>query len=212
MVVLAAGLLALVTLFVGGISGVIITDTAAAETKTTVSTTDATISEPVPNQNYGSGSTLYVDGDNGSGKDYGALIKWDLSGISPGTKVSSASITLTVTDSSSQTYEAYMLKRAWVEWTATWNNYDSGKPWEVAGAKGSLDRDAAVAGTITPLAKGKRTFTLNPAVVQSWVDNPASNHGIIIADTANTDGFDFYSREAAPDATQQPQLTINLGT
>jgi hypothetical protein len=43
--------------------------------------------------------------------------------------------------------------------------------------------------------------------VQSWVDNPSSNQGIIIANTTNTDAFDFSSREAAT-ATNRPQLQV----
>jgi hypothetical protein len=45
-------------------------------------------------------------------------------------------------------------------------------------------------------------------VVQGWVDDPSTNYGIIIADPNNTNGADFYSREAA-DASQRPQLTVN---
>ncbi len=182
------------------------------EDKVLGAVSDTRILENSPDQGYGGSTPIGADGDdpNGTGKDKSALIKWDTSGIAPGTKVNSASVTLSVTNPSPQTYEAYALKRAWTETAATWKNYDSAKPWEVAGAKGSLDREAAVAGTITASATGKQTFTLDPAVVQGWVDNPASNQGIIIADAANTDGLDFSSREAT-DSTQRPQLTVSLG-
>ncbi|HET7272746.1 MAG TPA: metallophosphoesterase, partial [Rubrobacter sp.] len=98
---------------------------------------------------------------------------------------------------------------AWVEKAATWNMYASAKPWEIAGAKGSLDRDATVIGSITPSSTGPQSFFISPAVVQDWVDNPASNQGIIIADEINTDGFDFYTRESST-VTQRPQLTVHL--
>jgi hypothetical protein len=48
-------------------------------------------------------------------------------------------VTLTLTDPSPQTHEAYKLKQAWVESTATWNVYASAKRWEKAEAKRSLD-------------------------------------------------------------------------
>jgi len=44
-------------------------------------------------------------------------------------------------------------------------------------------------------------------VVQSWVDNAASNNGIIIANATNTDGFDFSSREATR-GNLGPQLNV----
>jgi glucose/arabinose dehydrogenase len=186
---------------------------ASAPTSTVlVATGDTTISENSPDQNYGGALYLFADGDDpaGSGKDKSALIKWNLSSIAPGTNVGSSSITLNVSDPSTQTYTASELKRPWVESAATWNAYDIGKPWEVAGAKGSLDRQSIVAGTTTtPSSTGRLTFALDPAVVQRWVNDPASNQGIIIADAANSNGVDFYSREAV-DSSQRPQLTVNL--
>jgi hypothetical protein len=158
--------------------------TAAAETTNFTSIADSSILENAPTTNYGGATTtLGADGDDpsGSGKDKYGLLRWDLSSMAPGTKISSASVTLTVTNSSTQTYQAYALKRAWAESEVTWNSYAAGGPWEVAGAKGSLDREATVAGTVTPSATGERTFALSAAVVQRWVDNPTTNQGIIIA-------------------------------
>jgi hypothetical protein len=172
---------------------------------------DAKIREDNPTTNYGGATTVGVDGDDpgGTGKDESSLIKWDLSAIAPGTEVSSASVTLTLTNGSPQTYEAYSLKRSWVESEVTWNSYAAGNPWEVAGGKGTLDREATVAGAVTPSATGEQTFALSPSLVQRWVDDPSSNQGIIIADAANTDGFDFHSQESAT-SSQHPRLTVNL--
>jgi hypothetical protein len=184
--------------------------TATAETTNVTSIADSSILQNSPTTNYGA-TTLGADGDepSGSGKDKYGLLRWDLASMAPGTKISSASVTLTVTNSSTQTYQAYALKRGWAEPEVTWNSYAVGKPWEVAGAKGSLDREATVAGTITPSATGERTFTLSAAVVQRWVDNPTTNQGIIIANATNTDGFGFYSRESST-SSQRPRLTLNV--
>jgi len=88
--------------------------TVAAETTTYLtSIADASILENAPNTNYG-GATLGADGDrpSGSGKDRYGLLRWDLGGIAPGTRINSASVTLSVTNSSPETYQAYALKRA----------------------------------------------------------------------------------------------------
>lgn len=180
-----------------------------SDTRAMTAAADAKIAEGAPDTNYGSASSLSVDGDTGGGKDDSALLRWDLSGIAPGTKVGSASVTLSVTNASAQTYEAYALKRAWAEPEATWNAYAAALPWEVAGAKGSFDRETTVAGTITPPATGEQSFALSPDLVQRWVDAPASNRGIIVADGAITDGMAFSSRESTA-VDQRPRLTVTV--
>jgi hypothetical protein len=142
-----------------------------------------------------------------SGKDIYALIKWDLSVVPAGSKVSSVSVTLNVTNASTETYRAYGLKRAWVESAATCLRYAVKSPWEVAGAKDSLDRAAQVAGSVSLPNTGRQTFPLSPAVAQSWLDNPASNQGIVIAHTTNADGLAFSSRESAT-SSLGPQLNM----
>src|SRR5215213_3470168 len=201
-------LLALVALT---ISGVIATTASGTETRSLTSSADTQIVENAPTKNYGAATSLGVNENDQSniGKDKFALVKWDLSGIAPRTQISSASVTLNVTNVSPQTYQAYALKEPWVESAATWNVYSGGMPWEVAGAKGPLDKEATVAGSITPSVKGKNTLTLPLAVVQGWVDNPTTNQGIIIANPSSTRGFNFDSREDT-DPTRRPQLTLDL--
>jgi len=124
--------------------------------------------------------------------------------------VKSVTITLNVTDPTSGTYNLYALKRDWWKDYATWNNYGPGYKWEIPGAKGTLDRGTTVLGTITAPSIGKRTITLNAAgiaLVQSWVDDPSTNDGIIIADPTVSDGVVFDSRETSP-ASNRPKLTI----
>ena len=201
-------LLALVALTT---SGVIATMASGTETRSLTSTADTQIVENAPTKNYGAVSSLGVNENDQSsiGKDKFALVKWDLSEIAPGTQISSASVTLNVTNTSTETYQAYVLKKPWAESAATWDVYSSGKPWEVAGAKGSLDKEATAAGSITPSVKGKNTLTLPLTVVQGWVDDPSTNQGIIIAYLSSTRGFNFNSREDT-DPTRRPQLTLDL--
>ena len=111
-----------------------------------------------------------------------------------------------VTNASKDTYQVYALKRAWSEQAATWRLYASGSTWEVAGAKGSNDRGAQVGSVVAPKT-GKQTSTIPASVVQGWLDNPATNNGIIIANLTNIDGFDFSSRESAT-AANRPQLNV----
>src|ERR671920_1770306 len=210
-VVAASSIAILMALVALTISGVVAATASATETRFLTSSADAQIVENAPAKNYGAATPLGVNGNypSGSGRNEFALVKWDLSGIAPRTQINSASVTLNVTTASPQTYQAYVLKEPWDESAATWNVYSSGKPWEVAGAKGSLDKEATVAGSITPSVKGKNTLTLPVAVVQGWVDNPDTNQGIIIAYPSSTRGFNFNSREDT-DPTRRPQLILDL--
>jgi hypothetical protein len=182
---------------------------ASADTRNLTSTADTQIAENSSSANYGGATSLKVDGDDpgGSGKDASSLLRWDLSSVPAGSKVDSASVTVNVTNPSSQTYQIYDLERPWGESAATWLQYASGSAWEVAGAKGSLDRGSQV-GSLSASTTGTRTFTLSPALVQRWLDNPSSNQGIIIANATNSDGIDFTSREAAY-SSLRPTLSMN---
>jgi hypothetical protein len=182
---------------------------AATQSVSLANSADTMILENAPTTNYGATTPLGADGDEptGTARDKSSLLKWSVSTIPAGSKISSASVTLNVTNSSTQTYQAFGLKQPWAESAATWTLYAAGQPWQIAGANGSLDRDAQAAGTIRPATMGKQTFTLSPALVQSWLDNPQSNNGIIITNTSNTDGFDFSSREATT-SSLRPQLNV----
>ena len=67
-----------------------------------ISVADTKISENAPRTKYGATSSAGTDGDepDNSGKDVYALIGWDLSTIPTGSQVSSASVTLNVTNAS----------------------------------------------------------------------------------------------------------------
>jgi hypothetical protein len=160
--------------------------------------------------NYGDALTLELDGGNEVKKE-SALLLWDLTGISLGNTVYSVDIVLDFSNASSESYEVYKMKRAWVEDEATWNEYASGFSWEIPGADGTDDRDSIVLGAITPSPPaGLNTISLNAAgvaVVQSWIDDPTSNHGFIIMDYTNSDGATLSSREAGA-VTEHPGLTV----
>ncbi|MFW6125376.1 MAG: DNRLRE domain-containing protein, partial [Pirellulales bacterium] len=101
--------------------------------------------------------------------------------------------------------------RPWEEGEATWNLTAAGEPWASAGAQGGADRGSTVLGTVTATSGGAHTVTLGSAglaVVQSWIDDPAANYGIVIQDYTNaSNGFDFRSREAGS-PSDRPKLTI----
>jgi hypothetical protein len=183
----------------------------ATETESISSTDDATIREVYPDESFGESPSLVADASRPALMAQYTLIRWDLSGIAPGTDVDAASVTLSVTNPSIETFEAYALERPWAESEASWRAYAAGEPWEAAGARGSLDRQAQPAGSVTPSATGEQSFALSTEVVQRWVDDPASNHGIVLQDDpGNWDGIKFHSSEADGGAEVAPRLEVSL--
>jgi serralysin len=160
-----------------------------------------------PTTNHGSRNRLTVDGE----PDLSTLLYWDITSIPPGSAIQSVDITANVTNmSAGQDYEFYQLQRSWIESEATWNEYSSGQSWQVPGADGTSDRHSTVLGSLVSSVSGSTTISLNAsgiAVVQSWVNNPSSNNGLILMDYINADNLDFSSRETAT-ISDRPKLTV----
>ena len=174
-------------------------------------TTDAYLSENNPNSNLGASAELRSDGDAGSGLEDRAVLRWDTSQIPVGAVVKSVHLNITINNSSGNTYHIYALNRTWTENQVTWNQAASGTPWEIAGASGLLDRDGTLLGMIPVAANGTIGATLNDdgvAAVQSWVNNPSSNAGLIVVTTGGADGVYFRSSEYAT-AGERPRLTVS---
>ena len=179
-------------------------------------TRDTVLSQNAPSANFGSDLVLYVDGDDpsGSGKDLSTLLYWDVSAIPIGSAVKGASIALNVVNQSSHSYQVYEIKRDWVESQSTWNSYAGGQGWETPGALGVQDRGSTVLGSLSPSSTGPYVINLNSdgvALIQSWVVNPAGNHGFIIANSGSSDGVDFDSREVST-VSNRPTLTVRYSS
>jgi hypothetical protein len=169
-------------------------------------TRDTKIKSDSATTNHGTATTLEVDGS----PDYAGLVSWDLSSIPAGKTVTAVTVTFNVTDISASAYEFYALKRPWTETGATWNVASAGVNWQTAGANGSNDRETTVLGAITGSTTGLKTVTLNSsgiAKVQSWINNPATNYGLVILDYANSDGLDLNSSEIGT-VSNRPKITV----
>src|SRR5215212_3347982 len=170
---------------------------------------DAGLTELSPTANNGAATSLGVDGvdPDPNGGDLYAALRWDLSQIPAGATIQDAKVTLNVTNSTSQAYAAYELKKAWSEGQVTWNQAATGSPWSTAGAKGATDRGTKIA-DVAPTKKASYTFTIPASVVQGWLDNPSSSNGILLADpTAGTTNWDLFAFDTREGATP-PKLSV----
>ncbi|MBV8880077.1 MAG: FecR domain-containing protein, partial [Planctomycetaceae bacterium] len=141
-----------------------------------------------------------------------ALLRWDISSIPPRSRVVSAELTFWVTgvQAGGAGARAFEMRRAWDEADATWKLARPGSPWQVAGARGDGDAASRAIAQITPSAPGWFTVPLNDAgvaLVQQWVNAPASNFGIgVTKDPPNA--WDLASREWAT-KDHRPKLTVS---
>ncbi len=175
-------------------------------------TSDAFIQEFAPDTNFGLASTIQVDGDepSGSATDMNIVLGWDISSIPVNATVVSADIQLVVTNVSSGPYECYSLLSAWNQTQVTWNSASSGVPWSTPGAASASDRGTQIACSISAPSTGPLTVNLTTdglALVESWIANPGSNHGLIIANPSTSNGADFHSSESAT-TMARPRLNV----
>ena len=154
---------------------------------------DATISQ---HPNLGSGNlpqgasdTLYDTVPNGF--QAATLLRFDLSAWAGHTVQGNAQLDMTflgLSYSPSVDLTIRPVGSAWGEYTVTWNNF-ANKLGAPVGGGTVLAADYAAADLVS--------FSLPQALVQQWIDQPASNHGLILQ-ASNGRDLAFASREYVP--------------
>jgi hypothetical protein len=169
-------------------------------------TIDTRIVQNSSSSNFGTSVTLTADGDDPTmtGRDVATLIRWDLSAIPAGSTVQAVTVTLSIMDASTQGYPIQALRRAWTETGATWWVRSPGNPWQAS------DRETTSLGSVAPPGTGSYAVALNTAgvaKVQQWVSDPATNFGVVIAHSTNTNKLSFSSSETSTVANR-PMLSV----
>ncbi|RZT07498.1 YD repeat-containing protein, partial [Kribbella sp. VKM Ac-2569] len=184
---------------------------------TTLSKTKAT--ENVSRPDGGTGNTRYWVQVGNNHPTYGVergVFEFDTSAIKQGTKVTDARVELFSNYGSgagSATLDLHGLTRDFVETEATWNQASSTINWTGAGG----DYDPTVLTSLTSDNNPKRlTFTSSAQgsvllpKIQSWVDNPGNNHGLLLKthdETVQQQLFSITNGES-PDTLFRPRLWI----
>jgi PKD repeat protein len=170
-------------------------------------TRDTKILSGAKTANYGSDATLETDGS----PQNVSLLQWDLAAIAPGVDVLEVTLHLEVTDPTTEDYGLFGLAHRWEESASTWMEAAKGYAWQVDGAAGENDFLPAVLADLGPAALGPLSVTLNQEgldLVESWINNPSTNHGFILRDYTNSqDGLDIASRESTVEAVR-PRIQI----
>ena len=211
-------------------------------------TADTNIYDSRDTKNFGGNDQIYTryNSDSSGGAGYNIdregrniLLRFDnIQSSLSGQTVTEASISLTVSTiaagggETSAALFAYEILQDWNEGTGTgssgtsgsanWNSRIDGSSWQLAGAKGSNDRnltpiftssDFNVGGTDSIAAEDTLTIELPTSLVQSWIDTPSSNHGLLISiGTQNQYRYPtlgFYSSEFST-IDYRPELSITV--
>ncbi len=180
---------------------------------------DTMLLQGFPSNNYGTTTNLQLDYGVSSfdaGGSAVVLMRFDLASIPPGKRVSSATLTLNVTDGSGGVtpFDIHALVRPWSEMEATWTLASTGNPWmgNQSGTRndaGTTDRSPTPFASFKPAAAGSFDIVLNAtgiAVIQKWIDDPSTNFGFVFDTANNSDGILFTSSES----TQPPKLVVTL--
>ncbi len=183
-----------------------------APTPAYAGTRDGYIRQASPTTVHGLETTLQVDGDEPANttNDMNILLSWDTSSIPVDAIIQAAHVELEVTNVSTGAYTCYSLLKAWQESQATWNLASGGVSWSTAGAAGATDRGTQPLCTVSAPSLGPLSVNFTQAglnLVQSWVNSPATNRGLVISSGSTADGADFHSRESVT-AMARPRLEV----
>jgi len=166
---------------------------------------------------YAPGDATAVFGDSSSllvraGGRRVALLRFDISAIPPAATVLAASLSINVgrqTEGSLMLpVAAYAMVRPWSAGDATWLQAASGVPWGSGGASAATDRSQQ-AGAMMTLHQAGEWYDLDLRdMVQTWVSNPATNSGLLLAGQGSAAlEFDLRSSDE-PNASLRPKLIV----
>lgn len=144
------------------------------------------------------------------------LFKFDLSSYSG--QVVSARLDLNVMTYSSATITGYALLADWNEGTGCSPSTEAGAVnWQSSGllawsTPGGDFSASPATNTLSISSGGLKSFVLDTALVQSWIDNSSANYGIILkaADESSSAGFvQFNAKESATPGVN-PALVVDI--
>jgi len=162
-----------------------------------------------PDDNYGGEGGLLLRAPSAAN----LLLRWDLASTSIpiGAQILDARLEMwAISRSSDRLIDAsvYQVLVPWDEGMATWAQASTGDSWASPGCNGAgTDRaSAAVATTtITDTVPGWCGWNVL-GLVQGWVNNPASNYGMVVIASGASMHYTFTSAEGTPGL--QPRLVV----
>ena len=146
--------------------------------------TDTNLDPWETNRNHDNDGEMIVRANN----SFSGLLRFDLSSLPTNAIVTRAELGLyadrwqTLEEpKTSMTVGVYKVMRFWEAAEATWDEAYDGRDWGVAGCNSATaDRVATAADEAVIDSVGKWFEWALTALAQSWVENPRSNHGVVL--------------------------------
>jgi len=167
-------------------------------------TSDTYLDSALPNDNFGTNTDASFDAD----PIRTALLRFDLSAAPAGATVEGAELTLYVFDPL-ETGDCVIapIVEAWASKEATYLLRTATLPWTSAG--GTVGQLVQV---FTPRVAGEYTISLPIALVQGWLDDPATNLGVRFSSTSLDGRGGQWSTCNTKTSDQRPELRLTLTT
>ncbi len=167
---------------------------------------DTYLDDGTPTDNFGSATEIRLSNKTNSKKR--GLLRFDVTALPPLATVNSAVLDLNLVGIGSGGTATVYLHRAttpWAEMQASWNLATGGAPWTTAG--GDYDPTAAASAAIDAAVPGSTLFPIRD-LVQGWVTDPSTNHGMFLIGSDGVNHADFTTGDHA-DPALHPTLTIS---
>ena len=157
--------------------------------------------------NNGDWNTLWLDSD--SGKQFRALLRFDLTSVPTGAVVHDAVLWLYLKNGGKAApfaYNVYSVTKPWVETESSWSFYSMGNRWATDG--GDYDPLSFYRGTLENIV-GWHTMDMS-RLVDLWTRGLVTNDGIIIVpDYFGGSAWKPFVSSDDNNAAQRPKLIIN---
>ncbi len=170
-------------------------------------THDAYLEEAFPDNNHGFDDVVAFD----SAPQRHGLLEFDLDSLPTTLSCFSAELLISVNDPiETGEMRIFSLLESWVPGNVTWNHRDTGLPWSTPGA-GTNSHAPGTMAVSAPRTVGEFIVPLDCAVITGWIQNPASNHGmVVIAVSPDGRGGEFRSSNNT-NGSQRPLLRLVVG-
>lgn len=135
------------------------------------------------------------------------LLKFDLSNIASSSNLSDGEFKLSVASIwpgsiITAYYSLHTLVKAYHQDTVSYNNY--------GGFGQQIDTDSDTFNSANGQVNGELTFKLSQSLLQSWVADPSSNHGLLLRYTSYTSNKIHSDMTFAPNGNKAPTLTFTV--
>lgn len=189
----------------------------AAYQPTTVTSVDPVgdvyLKQDGPTSNFGASSDLWVEDPGGSNKADNSLLRFNMTSIPRGARVTSATLELyaywDISSGPGSSIGVHRVTRDWVEGTGTgtgasWNEREPGTSWSSGG--GDYDSTAAAISDSPPSTTGWHEWDVTH-LVNDWSTGTYPNQGLILVAENSTTLVGFRSSDYS-NSSHRPKLTI----